>query len=114
MDKRKVAVADLEIGMYVAELDRPWIESPFLFQGFLIESADELRLLRDTCRHVFVDDERHTDDAEDRTIRLSINAHPGSNPERGESEWRRVAVEERRAGFQRELSRIQSMREHTR
>ncbi len=24
----------LEIGMYVIELDRPWLDSPFLFQGF--------------------------------------------------------------------------------
>jgi len=28
-----VPAAQLEIGMFVAELDRPWIETPFLIQG---------------------------------------------------------------------------------
>ena len=28
--------------MYVTELDRPWLDSPFLFQGFSIESPDQL------------------------------------------------------------------------
>lgn len=59
--KLKVDVAQLRIGMYVAELDRPWLESPFLFQGFLIESEDDLARLRDTCRYVYVDEQRSTD-----------------------------------------------------
>jgi len=29
---------ELKLGMYVAELDRPWLESPFLFQGFKVSS----------------------------------------------------------------------------
>lgn len=53
-----MAVADLKIGMYVAELDRPWLESPFLFQGFFIESQEELEKLRNTCAFVHVDEER--------------------------------------------------------
>ena len=28
----RVDTANLERGMYVAQLDRPWIETPFLFQ----------------------------------------------------------------------------------
>ena len=35
----KVDVKDLKIGMFVADLDRPWIDTPFLLQGFLIEDA---------------------------------------------------------------------------
>ncbi|MEE8263181.1 MAG: DUF3391 domain-containing protein, partial [Gammaproteobacteria bacterium] len=31
--KKRVDVRDLSLGMYVAELDRPWLETPFLFQG---------------------------------------------------------------------------------
>src|SRR5690606_28172509 len=107
MARRRMDVADLEIGMYVAELDRPWIDSPFLFQGFVVQTADELELLRETCRYVYVDDDRREEDAEDRTIRLSINMRPQANPERGGAEWRRIAMEERRAGFERELQRMQ-------
>ena len=31
-------IDQLELGMYVSELDRPWLESPFLFQGFEIKT----------------------------------------------------------------------------
>ena len=48
----------LEKGMYVSELDRPWIESPFLFQGFRITNADELTKLIEFCAYVFVDTEK--------------------------------------------------------
>lgn len=49
-------VQDLRVGMYVAELDRPWRETPFLFQGFEIESDEQLAQLRSLCQHVFVVD----------------------------------------------------------
>lgn len=51
---RKIEVNALKIGMYVEELDRPWIETPFLFQGFTIRTVEELAQLRQLCRHVFV------------------------------------------------------------
>ncbi len=52
----KLEVADLEHGMFVAELDRPWLQSPFLFQGFVIDDDAELLQLRETCRWVMVED----------------------------------------------------------
>ena len=58
MFRQKVDVSDLAIGMYVAELDRPWVGAPFLFQGFVIQEEDELRRLRDHCRFVYVDIKR--------------------------------------------------------
>jgi len=30
----RINIQDLTVGMYVSELDRPWLETPFLFQGF--------------------------------------------------------------------------------
>ena len=51
----KVNTADLELGMYVARLDRPWTDTPFLFQGFFIRSQDEIDELRRCCRYVYVD-----------------------------------------------------------
>src|SRR5690606_15159000 len=54
--KIKVPVAQLERGMYVAELDRPWLGTPFLFQGFVIDDDDDLAQLRSLCQFVFVDD----------------------------------------------------------
>ncbi len=48
-------VADLEVGMYVSALDRPWLETPFLVQGFFISSRDDVDELARYCRYVYVD-----------------------------------------------------------
>lgn len=45
----------LEIGMYVIELDRPWLDSPFLFQGFEIKTQDDIYQLRGCCNYVYID-----------------------------------------------------------
>lgn len=54
----KLATEKLTEGMYVAELDRPWTETPFLFQGFIIKSSEEVSKLQEYCEHVFIDVER--------------------------------------------------------
>jgi HD-GYP domain-containing protein (c-di-GMP phosphodiesterase class II) len=54
----KVAVEQLRLGMYVAELDRPWLDTKFPFQGFYISSEADLARLRQTCKSVFVDPEK--------------------------------------------------------
>ena len=50
-----VPVQNLMYGMYVSELDIPWLESPFMFQGFFIETEKDLQTLRETCQYVYVD-----------------------------------------------------------
>ena len=54
-DLLQVDVRDLQIGMYVSALDRPWLETPFLFQGFQVRDGDEVAELRKHCKHVYVD-----------------------------------------------------------
>lgn len=61
--KEIVAAQDLQLGMFVAELDRPWLESPFLLQGFLVEDQATLKQLRALCRFVYVDRARSAGDA---------------------------------------------------
>ena len=48
----------LIFGMYVAELDRPWVGTPFPFQGFVLRNKWQLETLRKFCQSVFVDRER--------------------------------------------------------
>ena len=50
-----VEVTHLKKGMYVSELDRPWLETPFLFQGFRITNNEEVEQIRSLCNFVFVD-----------------------------------------------------------
>ena len=47
--------SDASIGMYVSRLDRPWLETPFVFQGFTIKDRTEIELLQSYCRIVYVD-----------------------------------------------------------
>lgn len=51
----KISVRHLSIGMYVCKLDRPWIETPFPFQGFYIRSQNEIKELRAFCEYVYID-----------------------------------------------------------
>jgi HD-GYP domain-containing protein (c-di-GMP phosphodiesterase class II) len=55
IETTQVPVSELTVGMYVAELDRPWEETPFLFQGFEIKSESDIDTLAKFCRHVYVD-----------------------------------------------------------
>lgn len=50
----ELPVEELAIGMYVVQLDRPWLETPFLFQGFYIRDNDEIEELRAHCRSVYI------------------------------------------------------------
>ena len=61
--KTNVPVINLQIGMFVSDLDRPWIETPFLLQGFVIENDAEIATLREFCRSVTVDRSRSLGDA---------------------------------------------------
>jgi HD-GYP domain-containing protein (c-di-GMP phosphodiesterase class II) len=56
--KKSVTVEELKFGMYVAELDRPWTDTPFIFQGFVLQSTEQLETLKKFCKSVLVDDER--------------------------------------------------------
>jgi putative nucleotidyltransferase with HDIG domain len=54
----KVDSKELELGMFIAELDRPWLESHFLFQGFIIGNQAELEDVQKSCAFVYVDLEK--------------------------------------------------------
>src|SRR5690349_22650257 len=58
----KIFTQDLRVGMFVADLDRPWVDTPFLLQGFLIESNEQITALREHCQFVIVDRARSTGD----------------------------------------------------
>lgn len=58
MIKKEVAVEELRVGMYVVDLDRPWLGTPFDFQGFPLTSEEQVESVRSYCKVVFVDPER--------------------------------------------------------
>ena len=48
---------NLEPGMFVAELDRPWLETPFALQGFVVRDTSEIVYVSNYVDHVYVDAE---------------------------------------------------------
>jgi HD-GYP domain-containing protein (c-di-GMP phosphodiesterase class II) len=58
----KIPSHELKVGMFVADLDRPWVDTPFLLQGFLIEDDEQLRELQAHCEFVIVDRARSVGD----------------------------------------------------
>ncbi|WP_348983719.1 DUF3391 domain-containing protein [Microbulbifer sp. CAU 1566] len=55
IQQAKVFVEDLQRGMFVSRLDRPWTRTPFALQGFYIRDLEEIRQLQKYCRFVYVD-----------------------------------------------------------
>jgi HD-GYP domain-containing protein (c-di-GMP phosphodiesterase class II) len=50
-----VNCSQLQIGMYVAELDRPWLQTGFHAHGFLLSQPEQIAELRRICSYVYVD-----------------------------------------------------------
>ena len=41
--------------MFVADLDRPWMDTPFLLQGFVLDTADQVQQVQTHCQWVMID-----------------------------------------------------------
>jgi len=58
MPLREIPVDELKLGMYVSKLDRPWTETPFVFQGFILRNQKQIDVMKTFCTRVFVDPEK--------------------------------------------------------
>lgn len=78
--KKRIPVQELEFGMYVWELDRPWVGTPFMYQGFVLRTPQELENLKKHCREVFIDTEKaeRTEAAPARAAGSAIAGLPGT------------------------------------
>src|SRR6478736_1646186 len=82
----KVFTTDLKIGMFVADLDRPWVDTPFLLQGFLVEDEEQIEALRAHCDFVLVDRARSVGDEYEAPAAGAVGANtvpPGAGVIRG-------------------------------
>ena len=57
-ERLRLPVWGVKVGMRIVELDRPWTETPFLFQGFAIESVEHIEELGKYCQEVVVEFDR--------------------------------------------------------
>lgn len=54
----RISVDELRLGMFVADLDRPWVQTPFLLQGFLLSEELDLQTLKGLVKDVVIDPSR--------------------------------------------------------
>ncbi|MCP3673514.1 MAG: HD-GYP domain-containing protein, partial [Gammaproteobacteria bacterium] len=54
-NEMKIEAKDVKVGMHVTRLDKPWLESPFMLQGFIINNEDELKVLVANCMYCYID-----------------------------------------------------------
>lgn len=66
----------LKVGMYVESLDRPWEETPFLFQGFIVETVEQLNTINDLCGYVFVNVTRSIEIRPTKTAPVTAKTQP--------------------------------------
>lgn len=57
-DHRWIHAAELKRGMYVSELDVPWENTTFMFQGFFVESAVDIKAVQQQATYVRVKTEK--------------------------------------------------------
>ena len=72
MYKKPIPVSHLQLGMYVIELDRPWLGTPFDFQGFPLTSVEQIDQLKQFCEIVYIDPEREPWTPERRKAALGL------------------------------------------
>jgi putative nucleotidyltransferase with HDIG domain len=82
----KVSVHDLKYGMYINELDRPWTDTKFLFQGFELKTEEQFAELKRQCSYVMVTVERSSAAAAAEMARPggsgSVSARSATKPAR--------------------------------
>ncbi|WP_126457062.1 HD-GYP domain-containing protein [Sulfuriflexus mobilis] len=104
--KRQIDIMHLKQGMYVAELDRPWLESPFLFQGFVVDSDEDLQTLKSLCEYVHIDLEKGDD------VDVSILHAQSLNKKLIDLKQR--SRPEIMIGFEQEIAKAREVHEQTR
>jgi len=69
--REKIYIDKLVSGMYVCELDRPWLDTPYPLQGFTILSVEDVEQLQRMCEFVYIDVKRSLDNE------LKLSEHKG-------------------------------------
>ena len=98
-----IGISQLKIGMYVAALDRPWLGTPFLFQGFRVRTIEEIQFLKGYCESVYIDIEKSI-----------VLDRPVAGPRRHGAHLRPARLYEMSAAFEQEVKTANEIRAVTR
>ncbi|MCZ6854894.1 MAG: DUF3391 domain-containing protein [Gammaproteobacteria bacterium] len=79
----KLMIAQLEFGMYITKLDRPWLETSFAVQGFYLRDRQTIERLGAECAFVYVDPRRYKSQyamPKLRVVASNDSPQPARNP----------------------------------
>jgi HD-GYP domain-containing protein (c-di-GMP phosphodiesterase class II) len=79
----KIFTTDVKVGMFVSDLDRPWVDTPFLLQGFVVEDDEQIRTLQAHCAFVMVDRARSLGEEYEAPAPTTTNTVPPTGPRKG-------------------------------
>lgn len=106
MQEFRVSTRGLQVGMFVSRLDKPWLDTQFPMQGFLIRTEAELESLRNQCSHAWVDIARG-EAPDPRFIELTDTSEAQAAREREEYRALRKTDWTVRSTFEGELSKAE-------
>src|SRR3990170_8059941 len=109
MAHREVPVESLEFGMFVAKLDRPWTETPFVYQGFVLKTEQQLEALKKYCKRVYVDPEKRQEPVAARLLTLPPGSARRAIAEQSRERVRGSVVSRELAAVEDELPRARSV-----
>ncbi len=89
----KINTTDLELGMFVSSLDRPWLDSSFLIQGFRIETREQIDRLRAECEYVLIDTRQSRQRADTLVRKVRNGEKSESAPKVNKVERPRISME---------------------
>ena len=110
--KKEVFVEELQFGVFIAELDRPWTETPFMFQGFELKTEQELETLKQHCKKVFIDPEKGLDLPDWSQLHAGLAGAAGK-PRGALTSIKSRAKYKEQTSFNAELPRARSAQEKT-
>ncbi|MGH8707441.1 MAG: DUF3391 domain-containing protein, partial [Burkholderiales bacterium] len=109
MAHKEVPVEFLDFGMFVARLDRPWTETPFVYQGFVLKTEQQLDALKKYCKVVYVDPEKKQQVAAPKLLSLPPGSARQVIAEQSQERVRGAVVYKELATVEDELPRARSV-----
>jgi HD-GYP domain-containing protein (c-di-GMP phosphodiesterase class II) len=109
MAHKEVPVEFLEFGMFVAKLDRPWTETPFVYQGFVLKTEQQIEALKKYCKVVYVDPEKRQQVVAARLLTLPPSSTREVISEQSKEKVRGTVVYKELATVEDELPRARTV-----
>jgi HD-GYP domain-containing protein (c-di-GMP phosphodiesterase class II) len=109
MAQKEVRVELLEFGMFVAKLDRPWTETPFVYQGFVLKTEQQLETLKKYCKVVYVDPEKRQEVVAAKLLSLPPGSARQVIAEQAREKVRGTVIYKELATVEDELPRARSV-----